>query len=208
MGLNEQEKFWKGAFGNEYSTRNAGSELLASNIAFFSRLLSITGRLESVVEFGCNVGMNLKAINALVPNCQLTGVEINETAINQLREWNREVEIIEGSFLGLCLAKEYELAFTKGVLIHIAPEFVKSAYQVIYRAARRYIAIAEYYSPVPVELTYRGYNNKLFKRDFAGELMEIYSDLELVDYGFLYHRDPVFPQDDINWFLLKKNDVE
>jgi spore coat polysaccharide biosynthesis protein SpsF len=26
----------------------------------------------------------------------------------------------------------------------------------------------------------------------------------LVDYGFAYHRDPAFPQDDITWFLLEK----
>jgi len=32
----------------------------------------------------------------------------------------------------------------------------------------------------------------------------MFVDLELVDYGFVYHRDPVFPQDDINWFLMKK----
>jgi hypothetical protein len=28
--------------------------------------------------------------------------------------------------------------------------------------------------------------------------------LTLVDYGFAYHRDRAFPQDDINWFLLEK----
>ena len=64
--------------------------------------------------------------------------------------------------------------------------------------------MAEYYSPAPVEVSYRGYSNKLFKRDFAGEMLKNYTDLELIDYGFLYHGDPAFPQDDINWFLLKK----
>jgi hypothetical protein len=44
----------------------------------------------------------------------------------------------------------------------------------------------------------------LFKRDFAGEMLERYPDLELIDYGFVYKRDNNFPQDDITWFLLKK----
>jgi len=26
-----------------------------------------------------------------------------------------------------------------------------------------------------------------------------------VDYGFLYKNDPIFPQDDITWFLMKKS---
>ena len=35
--------------------------------------------------------------------------------------------------------------------------------------------------------------------------MDIYPDLQILDYGFVYHRDEFYPQDDINWFLLKKN---
>lgn len=68
----------------------------------------------------------------------------------------------------------------------------------------RYILIAEYYNPVPVEVSYRGNSGKLFKRDFAGEMLDRYSDLQLLDYGFSYRRDPQFPTDDINWFLLEK----
>jgi spore coat polysaccharide biosynthesis protein SpsF len=44
----------------------------------------------------------------------------------------------------------------------------------------------------------------LFKRDFAGEMMDRYPDLKLLDYGFVYHRDPAFPDDDITWFLMEK----
>ena len=44
----------------------------------------------------------------------------------------------------------------------------------------------------------------LFKRDFAGEIMDRHPQLQLVDYGFAYRRDPNFPQDDITWFLMEK----
>ena len=54
------------------------------------------------------------------------------------------------------------------------------------------------------KLPYRGHAGKLFKRDFAGELLERYADLSLVDYGFVYRRDPNFRQDDLTWFLLEK----
>jgi len=50
---------------------------------------------------------------------------------------------------------------------------------------------------------YRGNAERLFKRDFAGELIDRYG-LQLVSYGFAYHRDPYHPQDDITWFLLEK----
>ena len=92
----------------------------------------------------------------------------------------------------------------KGVLIHINPERLLDVYKRLYKFSDEYICIAEYYNPSPVTIPYRGHNNKLFKRDFAGELMSIYPDLQLIDYGFSYHKDPVFPQDDITWFLMKK----
>ena len=74
----------------------------------------------------------------------------------------------------------------------------------MFQSSHRYICIAEYYNPTPVEVPYRGHQNKMFKRDFAGEMLDKFQDLRLLDYGFVYHRDTQFPQDDVNWFLLEK----
>ena len=90
------------------------------------------------------------------------------------------------------------------MLIHVHPDNLHKVYDNLYNNSRRYILIAEYYDPKPVTLTYRGHKNKMFKRDFAGEMLDKYYNLSLVGYGFCYHRDPAFPQDDISWFLLEK----
>jgi hypothetical protein len=63
--------------------------------------------------------------------------------------------------------------------------------------------VSEYYNPTPVTVNYRGNEDRLFKRDFAGELIDRYG-LKLVDYRFVYHRDSVYRQDDCTWFLLEK----
>jgi len=34
--------------------------------------------------------------------------------------------------------------------------------------------------------------------------MKKFNDLKLVDYGFVYHADCNFPQDDVTWFVLEK----
>lgn len=198
-----QEEFWKNEFGNEYIERNKSDKLLASNTSFFSKVIKSTGVLSSVLELGCNVGMNFKALRRLLPECELTGVEINNDAANSLKEWG-EAEVIVDSILEVDLDKTYDLTFTKGVLIHINPDYLTHVYQRLYEYSGRYILVAEYYNPSPVTLSYRGHDDRLFKRDFAGELMDKYPDLKLVDYGFLYHRDTVFPQDDISWFLMEK----
>lgn len=62
--------------------------------------------------------------------------------------------------------------------------------------------VAEYYNPTPVEVRYREQEGLMWKRDFAGELLDRYTDLRLVDYGFVWRRD-AFPQDDVTWFLLE-----
>jgi len=100
---------------------------------------------------------------------------------------------------------KWDFVFTKGVLIHQNPDMLEKVYELLYNASNRYVFICEYYNIVPVEVNYRGYNSVLFKRDFAGEIMDKYPDLKLVDYGFVYHRDPNFPDnDDLNWFLMEK----
>ena len=102
------------------------------------------------------------------------------------------------------LEKKFDLVFTKGVLIHINPKNLKKIYNKLYSYSKQYILLAEYYNPTPVSVLYRGHKGKLFKRDFAGDMLNIYRDLSLVKYGFCYHKDKMAPQDDINWFLLKK----
>ena len=59
----------------------------------------------------------------------------------------------------------------------------------------------------PVAIAYRGDDDRLYKRDFAGEMLDKYNDLRLIDYGFSYRRDAAFPQDDITWFLLEKTNT-
>ena len=199
----EQEEFWLSDFGDKYIDRNRNKELLASNISLFKSILSRTGKIYSVLEFGCNIGMNLKSIKSLLPEVKLVGIEINKKAVDELRS-SGIAKVIHGSVLDVEIDRSFDLTLVKTVLIHINPEKLDKVYSRLYEFSDKYICIAEYYNPLPVEINYRGHNDKLFKRDFAGELMKKYPDLELVDYGFIYHNDPIFPQDDINWFLLKK----
>lgn len=198
----EQEKFWAGDFGDEYAKRNRGEQIVASNTAFFARILSRMPRPQSVVELGANIGMNLVALRRLLPEARLAAVEINERAAQELRRIEG-LDVTVGSLFDYTSASPADLAFIKGVLIHIAPERLPDAYAALYRSSTRFVCLAEYYNPSPVEVPYRGHGGKLFKRDFAGEMLDRYGDLRLVDYGFVWRRD-VFAQDDLTWFLMEK----
>ncbi len=201
--LTEQERFWQGDFGDEYVDRNSGDIHVASATAFFAQALRSAARITSVLELGTNRGLNLQALSRLFPRAALHGVELNAKACAIAQALNVG-QVWQGSLFDYPVIGQVDVSFTRGVMIHLPPELLSLAYAKLHEASRRYVLIAEYYSPAPVEISYRGHTGKLFKRDFAGEMLDLYPDLRLVDYGFVYRRDDNFPADDINWFLLEK----
>lgn len=199
----EQEAFWAGEFGDAYIKRNQGEDLLASNLALFSKILRHTQPITSVLELGANIGMNMRALHPLFPAAELHAVEINATAYTELSSLPY-VSAINGSILDYSPSRTFDLVLTKGVLIHLNPDALPEVYDKMFAVSDRYVMVMEYYNPKPVEIDYRGHDNRLFKRDFAGELMARHPSLQLLDYGFAYHRDPKWIQDDATWFLLEK----
>lgn len=199
-----QEEFWAGEFGTRYISRNNSQQLTASNLNFFVKSLKQAEGLSSIIEFGANIGMNLRALQLLYPSARLYGIEINPDAAEQLRLLINQGNVYEGSIFDYVVDQQFDLSLIKGVLIHINPDMLSEVYEKLYTTSRRFVLICEYYNPSPVTILYRGHDNRLFKRDFAGEMLDKYPDLKLVDYGFSYRRDPAFPQDDVSWFLLEK----
>ena len=200
----EQEAFWAGSFGSEYISRNRGAELLASNLAFFNTALRSASSLSSCIEFGANIGMNLAALKLLYPKQEQFAIEINADAVAQLRIVLPTEHVFLGSILDFTPQQVFDLVLIKGVLIHMNPEYLSQIYDALYESVGRYLLVCEYYNSSPVAIPYRGHENRLFKRDFCGELLGRFPTLRLVDYGFAYHGDPNFPQDDITWFLMEK----
>lgn len=199
----EQENFWSQQFGLEYINRNNGELFVTAKTVFFAEILKVAPQVKSIVELGCNIGINLQALNRINNNFELTGYEINDVAAQKARELGCAT-VISGTIVeDLAKDKKYDLSFTSGVLIHINPDKLDVVYKNLYDLSNRYILVAEYYNPTPVMVKYRGNDDRLFKRDFAGELIDRYG-LRLVDYGFTYHRDNYLKHDDINWFLLEK----
>jgi pseudaminic acid biosynthesis-associated methylase len=199
-----QEKFWAGDFGTSYIDRNKSEKILAASIALFSTALRRTQGIRDCIEFGANIGINLRALQFLYPGLRPYAIEINATAAAMLEGVVPRENIHFISILDFAPKRNYDLVIVKTVLIHINPDCLSGVYEKLYRSCGRYLMICEYYNPTPTMVEYRGYKDRLFKRDFAGEMLDKYRDLSLLDYGFVYHREPNFPQDDVNWFLLEK----
>ena len=169
----EQEEFWAGGFGDKYIDRNRDLELLAANTSFFAKIIERASDVRSIIEFGANIGLNLIALRSLLPQAEISAIEINSSAVRQLKKI-KNIKVYHQSILDFKTDTKRDLVFTKGVLIHINPEMLKEVYGLMYKTSKKYICIAEYYNPSPVSLSYRGEKDRLFKRDFAGEIMDMY----------------------------------
>ena len=201
--LTDQENFWAGEFSSGYLERNQGESLISSNINLFSKILKNAPTVGSIAEFGCNIGLNLAALNRINKNYHMRGYEINAQAAAVANTLNI-AEIVNDTILNqLDSGEQFDLTFTKGVLIHINPDKLEAVYDNLYRLSNRYILVCEYYNPSPVSISYRGNDDRLFKRDFAGEMIDRFN-LKLIDYGFNYQRDMYHTNDDTTWFLMEK----
>jgi pseudaminic acid biosynthesis-associated methylase len=158
-------------------------------------------RPTSVFEIGANIGLNLDAIRLLIPDVRLGAVEVNAKASHELR--HKGIETTESSIEEWVPVKqEWDLVLSKGVLIHLNPESLKSTYSKIARSAKKWVLICEYFSRTPTELEYRGQKEALYKRDFAGEFLNDNENFVFHSAGFA-SRLSNFPQDDLTWFLLR-----
>ena len=198
--MRETEEFWASDFGKEYHQRQTVTD--EANKDLMARIMRVTSGVSTVAELGAGTGLNLRALNAINPDLWLCGVEINAEAVREILTV-RKATAVECSVLEWRPTMKFDLTFTKGLLIHINPADLPKAYATLVRASRRYVMIAEYFNPTPVEVPYRGHAGRLWKRDFAAEIMEEHH-LRLVAYGFVYKHGP-HAQDNITWFLMEKH---
>ena len=195
-----QAAHWSGPEGDAYTERQTLS--IESRTKMYAQVAADPSRrIHSLIEFGANGGSNLRAWRSINTPIRLGGVEINDSAVERLRlvaDVVHHASMLDDIDFGV-----WDMSLTRGVLIHISPDSLNKAYETLYNASNRYICITEYYSPTPRMIPYRGKDNLLWARDFAGEMMDLYP-LKLVDYFFTYHRDPSYPQDDVTTFIMER----
>lgn len=197
MTLTEQEEFWKGEFGAGYISRNRDVNWRA-RVPFWADIIERTGA-RSVLEAGCNLGLNMKAIRAVDPMISLWGCDINNAAIEEAGDAG--LSVVEASLFDL--KKEwpdggFDLVFTAGVLIHVSSEDLSRAMDSIISVSNRYVLAVEYADEAEVMVPYRDHTERLWRRPF-GDLYRA-RGLKLVMNG----EAPADAFDKCAWWLLER----
>ncbi|UFH56403.1 pseudaminic acid biosynthesis-associated methylase [Spirosoma sp. KNUC1025] len=190
MKQTEQETFWSGEFGQQYTDRNTrdreewdnfyvqnwGLTKPEMNARFTAGWLSET----RILEVGCNTGMQLRGLqDAGFTN--LYGVELQPYAVEKAKQTTQHINILQGSGFDLPFRDAYfDVVCTNGVLIHIAPDDLPKIMDEMVRCSRRYIWGFEYYSPDVKSIPYRGNEGFLWKADYAALFQQRHPSLKLV----------------------------
>lgn len=137
-------------------------------------------RSARILEVGTNIGNQLILLQE-VGFTNLYGIEPMDYAIELFKERTNNINIIKGTAFDLPFKDGFfDIVFTSGVLIHIAPSDIQQAMKEIYRCSNKYIWGFEYFADEHKEATWRGHNNMLWKADFAKLYLDLFANLKLV----------------------------
>jgi pseudaminic acid biosynthesis-associated methylase len=193
------EGLWRGEFGDAYTERN--SEAGARRGPFWETLL---GQLTvaGVLEIGCNVGGNLQHVARLLPGSRVVGIDVNASALSELRSRVPGVIPLVGSAAELPFrTSSFDLIFTAGVLIHQPEDTILTVMTEVIRCSSRYILAAEYAAADTEEVAYRGERGALFRRDYRRMYESLDPRLRLLREGTA---GPEEGFDDVTFHLFEK----
>ncbi len=199
-----QEKIWDSDFGLEY-TRNQTN--IAENFGENYREIFGVSRtemtddfilglgLDRILEVGCNLGLQLKYLQKIGYK-NLYGIDVQKRIIKKSHELFPNIETIVASALSIPFDdKCFDLVFTSGVLIHIAPENIVQVMSEIVRVSRRYIWGFEYFSEAYTEIAYHGMKDMLWKGNFVQLFMDNFPNCKLVNKKkYKYLKDDKYDQ--------------
>ena len=204
--MNEQELFWKKTYGKKYIKKNYEFDDVKGAKAW-REILSKCGKENlDILECGCNIGRNIRQIKKAYPKSKTSVVEINREALEICKSNNKIEKYYSGSIFDCNFeSNKFDLVFTMGVLIHIAPENLIEAMTRIKRWSKKYVLFGEYFSRTPCAIEYQGRKDQLFKRDFGKFFLENF-EAKCIDYGFLWgHEYDEAGFDDCTWWLFDIN---
>lgn len=205
---------WAEQFGRDYTDRNSLS--LHELDTLYKTHYGVTRRqlnenflkdiplAARILEVGCNIGNQLLLLQQMGYS-QLYGIELQHYALLRARLSLRNVHLVEASALEIPFAdNSFNVVFTSGVLIHIAPPDIPQAMAEIHRCTRNYIWGLEYYAAETSEVQYRGHPSLLWKMDYATLYAERFADLGLSRCDRLPYMNS---DNEDRMFLLRKKEV-
>lgn len=186
--INKQLIEWMGKFGDEYTKRanpdNPNPDDVfkdyfgISKVDLNKQFIGTLNKDIKVLEVGTGTGYQLTLLKGMGFK-NLYGIEVNRYAIYLAND--KGVYIIPGEAGDIPFKNNFfDLVFTSGLLIHIAPVNIRGVLGEIYRCSKKYIWGFEYYDKEYTERIYRGKKNLLWRGDFPRMYLDFFPGLRSI----------------------------
>jgi pseudaminic acid biosynthesis-associated methylase len=209
----KQMKTWAGNFGKEYTDRNALSlqelDLLYQGYFGITRtemnqdFVADFNKDMRILEVGSNIGNQLLLLQKMGFK-NLYGIELQTYAVELSKSRTTGINIIQGSAFDIPFKDFFfDMVFTSGVLIHIAPENIAVVLDEIYRCTKRYIWGMEYFAESYTQIEYREHSDLLWKTNFPKLFLDRFANIKLAKKKFFKYLND--DNVDVMFLLLKEN---
>jgi pseudaminic acid biosynthesis-associated methylase len=181
---------WGESFGKEYTDRNYQtveqmeglyrSRYGVTRTEMNQEFVGGLDRSSRILEVGTNIGNQLLCLQRMGFR-ELYGIELQWYAVEQAKRGTERINIIQGSAFDIPFKDGFfDLVFTSGLLIHIAPSDIRHVLDEIHRCARRYVWGLEYFAEEYTTVKYRGHDDLLWKTDFCALYKAAFPALRIV----------------------------
>lgn len=188
--ITKQMSAWLTEFGKKYTDRSIFTveELDSLYLKMYGTTRTTMNRefldkidcSAKILEVGSNVGNQLQLLQKMGFE-NLYGIELQAYAVELSKTKTKGINIIQGSAFDIPFKNNYfDLVFTSGVLIHIAPADIELALKEVNRCAKKYIWGFEYFTPQYTEIDYRGQKELLWKANFSQLYISKIPNLKLI----------------------------
>lgn len=191
-----QLEHWTGDWGRKYVEDNSLDP--QTFVPYWEQVLNHI-QPKSILEVGCNIGLNLSAIHSIRKDINLTGIEPYIGAVEKARQAITTAKIVEGDGFDLPFKDgEFDLTCSLGVMIHIATKDLKRFIEELYRVSSKYILISEYQIEGNKEVLYPkpDFFEYVWSRNYK-QILEDTIKANLIAHGQWW-------EDKSKWFLYAK----
>jgi Methyltransferase domain len=170
----KQSGFWQSFWAKEISEKEFPGYAQSTELKRWLARHIVDLSPGSVVEFGCNVGANLREIHAIERSIRLYGIELNEKAV----EWGRRNVVSPDAACLLCgsmadakaiLEREgirtVDVVFTSAAAMHCDDAIFASAKEAALELAQKAIVHLEMNAWTPADLQ----NGRAWRRSFLSD---------------------------------------
>ena len=204
---------WTESFGKEYTDRNHQTveqmedlyrlRYGVSRTEMNQQFIGALDRSARILEVGTNIGNQLLCLQRMGFS-NLYGVELQWYAVEAAKRRTERIHIVQGTAFDIPFKDGFfDLVYTSGVLIHIAPADIERALQEIYRCSSQYLWGLEYFAEEYTAVRYREHDDLLWKTNFCALYQATFPALRIVKDSRYHYRDADLTD---SMFLLRKAD--